>query len=145
MLFQITHRIHFGYMRELGVYPDLTEADARNLSAPRPGLPNGYGHVIGAAAITHMPPLTVAAPSVGVGVSAVPPEQEPAGEEAVEHTTTETPIEEVPVGTRSNDSPFGSRGPDTASLLCRGCEHKPFKSEAARNAHEQQKHGRVLA
>lgn len=42
--FEITRSVHYGgYKREPGLYTDLTEADAANLSAPRPGLPNGYG------------------------------------------------------------------------------------------------------
>ena len=46
MRFEITSTIHYGYVRPPGIYDDLTEADAANLSAPRPGLPNGYGRAL---------------------------------------------------------------------------------------------------
>ncbi len=145
MRFEITHRIHFGYMREPGVYNDLTEADVRNLSAPRPGLPNGYGR--------HLPTPSVMsadlrrdivdqAVTAGAAVVATASESR---EDSVDDTaapTEEASVEEVP-STRPDDPPLGPLDPDP-SLTCRGCDHKPFKSEAARNAHERQQHGRVL-
>lgn len=151
MKFEITHRIHFGYMREPGVYEDLTEADARNLSAPRPGLPNGYGRTIPEATVPTAPDVRVnAAPLATEAGGEVQPEAE-ATATVVEELTVEEPtptppaVEEVSLGTRPDDPAERPSDPDPTSFACRdGNCQKPLKSEVARNTHERQKHGRVL-
>jgi hypothetical protein len=97
MRFEMSHTIHFGYAREKGViYDDLTAEDVANLSAPRPGMPKGYGRVL--------------------------PEET---NESTTPAETGSPAAEPPAsGTGSDDAPGGSPNTDPkapAQFSCPAC------------------------
>jgi hypothetical protein len=117
MRFEITTAVHFGYMRTPGVYDDMTEADAANLSAPRAGLPHGYGRA-------------VAEENSPVVAPVVAPLQ-PAVEDTNDETTAEK-SEPPSSGTGSNDPATGSSNTDPkqpAEFTCPTCS-KSFTESA---------------
>lgn len=147
MRFEITSRIHFGYMREPGVYEDLSEADALNLSAPRPGFPSGYGRTI------DLRPMSAVGQEPETVVDDLPAEiviSDPDSPIVVEESTVEErtavppPVEAHPRGTGSDDPSDRPSDTPPISFACRGCAKDQFQSEVARNTHERQKHKRVL-
>jgi hypothetical protein len=116
MRFEITHPIHFGYMRPPGVYDDLTEEDAANLSAPRPGFPNGYGRVI-PEPDGKPEPERRSEPIIEPAPVAQP--QEPTDETTPAVTGYGAPTEPLASGTGPNDPPPPPADPEpTACPEC---------------------------
>lgn len=149
MRFQITERVHFGYMREPGIYDDITDADALNLSSPRPGLQDGYGRRVDAVRTRMSDAATRSAASTGparaVAGDTTQTEKENSQDEAKPAPQS---IAAVPGGTQPND-PIGRPGDQpTDGFFCRDAKcagKQPFTSAIARDTHERKKHGRVLA
>jgi hypothetical protein len=175
MQFEITTKVHFGYLREPGICDDLTDADIANLSAPRPGLPNGYGRAVPAPvrveAKSPAPaqpepeaPAPVDAEVVTEASSDLPQEQNPppADDENEAHEralrvqaiggvvippdVTVTAFRE-PQEAGSDDQTQRPADPEQGPFPCRseGCVKGPFSSRVGRDTHERSKHGKVLS
>ncbi len=129
--FKFTSRVHYGYTREVGaVYDDLNDADIANLSAPRPGLPRGYGERINTPV---MPPLSVEEPAHA---------KAPTVPLAPEVTITTEP-ETVPPGGGSDGEAARQGDPQPAEvdpLKCDSCGAGPFKNVAGLASHKSFKH-----
>lgn len=127
--FNITRRVNYRYMRELGVHHDLSAADCENLAK------GGFGHVVeGQEAVT---PEPVALTSAPVGETEAAPDEtsDPAGEPNDEASTS--PAEVTDAGEGSNDPAVGADASTKVDvveidpLVCEVCSKGPFKTAAA--------------
>jgi len=128
MPFQITRRVHFGYMREVDVYHDLSDADMDNLERGK------YGHRVGAAASS----TVVDVDDVSVDAA------ESSTQITMSDVSEPTETSNAPEPTRPDDPQHGSSDPEPQSLHCPDgtCKFrvgaKSFKNAAALEAHRNQ-------
>jgi hypothetical protein len=121
--FNITRRVNYRYMREVGVHYDLSADDCANLAN------GGFGHVI-EESTPDASPASIPSPVVNVEVtlsgSAV------ATEETEEpHVEAETPAEVADAVEGSDDPTVVTDEPAADPLVCSACGKGPFKTAAA--------------
>jgi hypothetical protein len=142
MPFEITTRVHYGYMREPGVYDDLTEADMVNLSAPSEGRPHGFGRVVESPK-----PSTVESVKKSAAVQPFePPQEQEPRDEASPSPVVDQPAEPPAVGGGPDDPAQRPADPEQGPFPCRseGCRKGPFPAKVGRDTHERKAHGKTL-